>query len=203
MVTSDSAFNSADVYVAQYDSGVGNQMTLDELAKGLAERLTADRVLSDHDQIVFVVHSMGGLVTQRLLTLNRQLGAKVPALFLYGTPQDGAHIANILSIFSDDPALAEMGDLNSYLTMVQNDWRSASQDWQRQGVVVRRYCAYEKLPVKGVVIVDERSSTAFCDDTVAINANHFDIVKPASFDDASYIFLRNRWLTLPLPSVSH
>ena len=88
-----------------------------------------------------------------------------------------------------------------YLSAIAGDWRSARDDWQSQGTVVHLYCAYEKLPLDGVIVVDKSSATQLCEgESVAINANHFDIVKPASRKDMSYIFLKNRWVGLFRPS---
>jgi pimeloyl-ACP methyl ester carboxylesterase len=192
LLTHDRDFNDTDIYVAKYDTSVGNRMDIDELVISLNQRLISDRVFSTHRAIVFVCHSMGGLITQRLLLMNREYAPQVQGIFFYATPQTGAQIAQVASLFSNDPLLRQMTPArwNGYLKAIENDWRSARFS-------IRRDCAYEKLPYNGMMVVDEMSSTRICDGApVPMNKNHADIVKPVSTDDDAYIFLKNRWREL-------
>jgi pimeloyl-ACP methyl ester carboxylesterase len=106
LLTTDDAFQDADVYVASYASPYsGNKMSLDEVVTNLNNRLVSDEVFSKHREIVFVCHSLGGLVVQRLLLTFRDYAQKVSFIYFFSTPETGAQIANVARIFSSDPLL--------------------------------------------------------------------------------------------------
>ena len=150
LVAADRAFLGTDIYVAKYETGVGNRMRIDEVMEDLNQRLIDADVFSTHRQVIFLCHSLGGLVVQRLLLMHRNYAAQVPLIYFYATPQTGSQIAKLGSVFSPDPLLREMapGDENSYLEAIENDWQNA-------GFTVARLCAYEKLPYKCVLVVDQ------------------------------------------------
>src|SRR5579872_3292428 len=67
LLLSDNAYNDSDVYVAGYDSPYwGNKTTFEEIVTNLQNRLTSDGVWK-HREVIFVCHSMGGLLVRRLL----------------------------------------------------------------------------------------------------------------------------------------
>jgi hypothetical protein len=136
---------------------------------------------------VFVCHSLGGLVVQRLLLTFRQYAQQVPFIYFFSTPETGSQIANLGSVFSSDPLLKVMfaGDENGYLQNLENEWKAAQFH-------IHRLCAYEKKKYKGVLVVDRLSGTRNCDEPpMAINEDHLGIVKPNGTEHDSYIALRN------------
>lgn len=112
LVKADSVFDSADIYVSSYDTGVGNQMDIDEIAVALEQRLVDAQIFARYSQVIFVVHSMGGLVLQKLLLTKRQYAPHVPLIVFYSTPQTGAALARLISVFSSDPALKGLSSNN-------------------------------------------------------------------------------------------
>jgi pimeloyl-ACP methyl ester carboxylesterase len=190
----DDVFKAADIYIASYPTPyVGNRMTIDEIVASLKNRLDGDGVLSRHKQVIFVAHSMGGLIVQRFLLTYRDTSKQVPFIYFFSTPHTGTNIASLGHAFSADPLLRELlpGDQNDYLLNLETEWRAAA--FQN----IRRYCAYETQPYKGVLVVDRLSSTRNCDSAVPINANHVSIVKPCTSADDSYIALLNAWKASP------
>lgn len=184
----DPAFADSDVYVAAYDSPFfGNHMTIDEVVSNLANRFQSDGVFS-HREVVFVTHSLGGLVVQRFLITHREFAKQVPLIMFYSTPETGAQVAKLGHVFTADPLLKEMfpGNDNDYLLNLENEWIAAS-------FPIKRYCAYEKQPTKGIWIVDRLSGTRNCTakTPIPINKDHIDIVKPCSTQDDAYIALKN------------
>jgi hypothetical protein len=174
--------------VVGYDTPyLGNRMTIDEVVSNLKNRLDSDEVFSKHREVVFVAHSLGGLIVQRLLLTHRDLATQVRFIYFYSTPETGAQIAQLGHLFSSDPLLKEMfpGNSNDYLLNLESEWRGASF------TNIHRYCAYEKQPLSGVLVVDRLSGTRNCERAVAINENHSTIVKPCDRNADSYIALRN------------
>lgn len=140
LLLTDETFQDSDVYVASYASPyLGNTMTVDEVATNLKNRLVSDGIFSKHREVVFVCHSLGGLVVQRLLLTFREYAQQVPFIYFFSTPETGAQIAKLGGVFSADPLLKEMfpGDSNDYLLNLENEWRGSHFH-------IHRLCAYEK-----------------------------------------------------------
>ena len=145
-----------------------------EAANRLHLELKTQAVLDD-PAIVFVAHSMGGLVVMRELLTNRDILPKVPVVVFYATPMEG-------------PLMAAIGKESHRIPPRPNDpgrrqrpVQSLSDDWQSipDGVCPHVRCAYEKTPVSPAMIVPWVSATRFCEGArPAIEASHITIVKP-------------------------
>jgi pimeloyl-ACP methyl ester carboxylesterase len=195
LILSDDAFKDADVYVAAYRTPYfGNAMTIDEVVNSLSSRFVADQVFG-HREVVFVCHSLGGLVVQRFLLTFRELASQVPFIYFFSTPETGSQLAKVGHLFSSDPLLKEMfsGNENDYLLNLENEWVAAR-------FPIKRYCAYEKQRMRGVLVVDRLSGTRNCTaaNPIPITADHATIVKPCSDQDESYIALRNAIVANPI-----
>ena len=157
-----------------------------EAANKLHDSLLYKGVL-DYPTVVFVAHSMGGLVVLRDLLTRRQMLDKVPLIVFYATPQEGAQIAAIAKYVANNPALAQMVPANGNDSLQQLD-----DEWKSLPTRPHVACAYEKLPTYGVQIVPWASATRFCDDVASpIDANHINIVKPNRLEHPSVIVLVN------------
>lgn len=153
----------------------GGSLAIDEAANLLYARLENEGVLQ-YPAIVFVDHSMGGLVTLRMLNQRRDVRALTPDIVLFATPQTGAQITQIARHLAKNPALENMlpADDNIFLRTLNDDFRNLPAE-ERPRVT----CAYEKLPVAGIVIVPWETATRFCDgNALAIAESHVTIVKP-------------------------
>jgi pimeloyl-ACP methyl ester carboxylesterase len=207
LVTHDPQFGDADVVVRSYKTSLlGNSSTVQTIAATLRADL-AD-VFSSHKEVIFLCHSLGGLIVKQLLLDNPQYAEKVPFMVFYATPGGGSFVARFASVFSDDPLLQAMSNAGDkkYLLDLENRWRSAHFS-------IHRYCAYELQKMRphdlraivvggtanardklldfvgGIYVVDPISATYACDDSAAftgINANHVEIVKPLHQVDDSY-----------------
>jgi pimeloyl-ACP methyl ester carboxylesterase len=191
----DDTFKNSDIYVVDYPSPkLGNMMTVDEEVSNIMNRLTDARVFEDHNEVVFLVHSLGGLVTQRLLLTHRELVPKVKLIYFFSTPEEGAQIAQVGHVFNDDPLLKQMfhGDDNTFLEGIETDWINARFD-------MPRYCAFERQNTAGVLVVGRLSATRLCNRApVALYANHNTIVEPADTKDGSYVAFRNAYRENPI-----
>lgn len=159
-----------------------------EAANRLHERIKYSGVLN-YPAVVFVAHSMGGLVVLRELITNADIRKKVPVVMFFATPMEGSVIAAVGKEFSPNSALAEMtpAEGNTLLQLIDSEWK-AIPDAERPKV----RCAYENKPIGPTMIVPWSSATRYCDGaTPAIEATHISIVKPARPDADAIVYLVN------------
>jgi hypothetical protein len=185
LLISDPAFkDDVDAFVFQYYSpSFGPASNVEELAIQLNATLEDNGVYREHEQVAFLCHSMGGLVTRRALVLRHDL-TKVAFIYFYATPTNGAEIADLASRLSSSPQLKSMLPLegNEALQANQNDWFSWAEAQK-----LPSYCAYETLPTDGVFVVSQSSAKALCNHLPEpMTANHIQIVKPDSRQDPRY-----------------
>lgn len=183
-------FAHSDVYVVGYPTPIrGNRMDMSSLITNIWVRMQDQKVFADHSDVVFVVHSMGGLLTEKLLlTYRDQLPAsKVSAIFFYGTPQEGSQLADIGKFFNSDPLLKQLSHKDSNYEL-----EDIEQGWLHAGFTgIQKYCAYETVKEDGFIVVDQNSATRGCSaDQIAIDRTHRDLVKPCNREDTAYVFLR-------------
>lgn len=183
LLTRDKTFDGQDIYVYEYPSPkLGKSYSIDELAENLRLMLDSDSV-SRYKEIIFVSHSMGGLVTRAfLLKYQSRIMLRVRFLYFFATPTTGSPYAALAGIASNNPQFGQMYPMNSdsYLADLQRNWLAAHLN-------LKSYCAYEKLPIFGQIIVDQQSASNLCTEPLdPINANHIDIVKPIDVKSTSY-----------------
>jgi hypothetical protein len=208
LIRTDSQFRDADVVVKSYLTPfTGNHNSVQMISASLGRDL-AD-VFATHKEIIFLCHSLGGLIVKQLLVDNPGYAQKVPFIVFYATPGTGSFVARFASVFSDDPLLEAMSNAgdNKYLLNLEDRWRTAKFQ-------PHRYCAYEERKMRprdlraivvggtsdadqklrdfvgGIYVVDPFSATYGCDSNTGfsgIDANHVGIVKPTSKGDASYV----------------
>jgi pimeloyl-ACP methyl ester carboxylesterase len=186
LLASDPEFEGlVDVFVFEYFTPrFGNAASIVSLADQLRGSLDGQRVFEDHRSVIFLSHSMGGLVVREFLLTKRDRLAKVPMLYFYATPTNGSELTSIAEKVSDNPQLRGMVPLegNDLLQSIQSNWLG----WD----AVKRtpsYCAYETLPTYGIFVVSMSSATALCNqDLDPIAANHIEIVKPKDRADPRY-----------------
>ena len=144
--------------------------------------------------IIFVCHSMGGLLVKQMLRHGADYGveswkglaAKTRGLVFLSTPHSGSDLANWMKhlgfllratvsvdeLRAQDPRLR---DLNTWF-----------RNWMTKQIAVHAYC--EKLPMNGLIVVDEGSADPGVQGVVVIpvDENHATICKPASRDKLVY-----------------
>jgi len=181
-----------DVYAFGFSSHMlaNGSLKIGEAANKLHDYLLADGV-TKYDEIVFVAHSMGGLITMRELISHDDVRAKVPVLVLYATPHEGSQISTIGRVLLNNPALQQMlpVDANDYLQQINEDWVRVTNATPHPVVI----CAYEKKPVGGTIVVPWASSTRNCSRVASAieDSDHLSIVKPDRARHPSVIVLAN------------
>lgn len=192
LLAADPQLPASDVYVYEYPTRFLSQgpFSIPEIAANMRNRLLRARIFDSHEEVIFVAHSMGGLVVEQFLLTYRPLAAKTPFVALYSTPQTGAAITRLGTVFSWSRQLAAMlpGEDNLYLEGLEAQWKN--RDFRTV-----LHCAYEKKATKGILIVGRESATRLCEgDTVPIDADHIGVAKPEDRDADAYVALFN-WIT--------
>lgn len=187
-------FEDIDIFVYEYPSSILSPSNLDvsEIARDLAQTLRFNNI--DYTKnIVFLAHSLGGVVVRALLAGDGDYFNSTVSLHLYGTPTNGAGLTRIARYFSSNPQVKNISKLtdNTFLKYVQDVWRTRIKKDRDNGYSMGVYCAYEKKKYGGVIVVDRESATALCDESFPIEENHVDMVKPTSDTDKSQIFFLN------------
>ncbi len=209
MIKSDPRFAYSDVDVAEYPSPTSNGKSSSiQLADILYNKLRQDHVW-DHREVVFLAHSLGGILVEELLLRHPAEAARVKFIVSYGTPHEGSTVARIASIYDKDPLLNDLSDAssNNFLTDLEFGWRGNNHV---NGI--HRFCAYESedtSPEDGFLrylrphtrVVSYFSATYGCDSTTPpqqIHADHIHMVRPLNRNDAAYDFFRRVYRDNPI-----
>jgi Lecithin:cholesterol acyltransferase len=175
-VEDDDLSKATDVFIFEYSSPyLKNANKLSDLSEQLRGALEDNRVW-DHQKVIFVAHSMGGLIVRQFLISNSDKVKNVPMLYFFSVPTDGAAVTQVASRLSNNPQLKGMLPLdgNDFLNSVRSDWIGTPLLKQ-----LKTHCAFESLETDGVLIVSQSSVLALCTEKPdPMAANHIDIVKP-------------------------
>lgn len=200
LMQADDAFRDFNIETIPYQTPLlSRTSTIVEVATRLLRQLEDEGIFSQYNEIYFVAHSMGGLVVkQMLVNLNRpkqiEKLRRVKAVLYISTPAQGANIAELGSLFSVNPQLRDMkpADLNSFLQSLEDQWQDLLRDRGTE-IFPQSFCAYETKPTYGTIVVSRVYAATICDQNpFPVDANHTDIVKPASRDADIYRWARAR-----------
>jgi pimeloyl-ACP methyl ester carboxylesterase len=174
-----------DVFAFEYFTPKwGAAPSIVDLADQLRGELNDHHVYEDHQKVVFVAHSMGGIIVRQFLLNHQDRIPQVPMIFFYATPTNGSELASLAEIASDNPQLRGMKPIegNDLLQSIQSMWLSS-----KAAKSIASYCGVEELPTSGVMVVTRSSATSMCNrDLDPFSANHIDIVKPTDRSDPRY-----------------
>jgi len=199
LIRKDPRFAYSDVEVAEYPTPDSNgTMSSVQLADVLWAHLKQDHVW-EHSEVVFIAHSLGGILVEEMLLRHPTEAAKVKFIVSYGTPHEGSPIARIAALYDKDPLLRDLNDAsdNAFLTQLEHNWRGHDSV---NGI--HRFCAYESedtKPESGVGrylraharVVSYFSATYGCDVTTPpqeIEADHIHMVQPLDRKSSAYVF---------------
>jgi len=192
------AFASTDVYVLGYKPPPRRGKTATAgLEASIVVRMQAAGVFSRHSQVIFVAHAMGGLLIQQILEVNagNAWTAKVRALFLYATPQEGPKLYGLGRYIDFDPRLKELeaaGDNFLLPSFIAPAALSA----------IPHFCLYQTLSDDGFSTVDRLSATRGCTAFLALHANRTNIVQPCQTGAPAYTFLVDKLRALQFQDTS-
>lgn len=193
-----------DAYVVSRSVASNNR--LKDHARNLLNALTADRasINSSTRALIFVAHSLGGLVCKKALLLSQYNGQAhlrsiykcTKAIIFMGTPHEGSWMARWATIpakylgiiKSTNTKLLDILDRdNEMLKEIQDEFYTLIGSPRTNGRNIKVTCFYEELglPVVGAVVPME-SATLKGYHPISIHANHRDMVKFASSNDQGF-----------------
>ena len=184
LATDSQLSNQLDVFLFEYSSPyLGDASKISDLSEQLRGALE-DHHVWDHEKVIFVAHSMGGLVVRQYLVAHRESIPKVSMLYFYAVPTDGAAVTDVARIISHNPQLKGMLPLegNDFLNSIRNSWIGS-----RELNSLPTFCAFENRPTDGIWIVREASAVALCTENAdPVDGDHIQLVKPSSRTDPKF-----------------
>lgn len=204
------------VYAVDYQASFKSKSAIEEIANLVATDLAASPIYTRHRFVVFVAHSLGGLIVKRVLATWRAQGKQLLidrtlGIALLGVPSDGSPLADlagkhgvdrIASLFGWDGHLVEelRTDSGSYLIALNSDWIAMKQQRDASG---RRTpvtaCGYEtvaevpalNLFLDTTVVARLYAGTTICDSAATgFPVRHTEINKPKRREDSQHLWLR-------------
>jgi len=192
LIANDPDFRNENTFVYEYPSPkFGQSYNINELAEDMRLVLTNTGVLN-HKRIIFLAHSMGGLIVRQYLLKYREAAEKVSFIYFYATPTTGSPMATLTALFSKNPQLGNLKPMkvDEYLGNLQRDWLADSTLRD-----IPSFCAYEMRNTLTARIVEQESASNLCNRRLdPIDKNHIDIVKPESMQDKPYQAFKGAYL---------
>ncbi len=212
LIQTDPHFQNSDVVVAEYPTpSMRGRLSSAQLSEILWQKLKQQHVW-DHSEVVFIAHSLGGILTEEMLLNHPADAARVRFIVSYSTPHEGSFVASLAKIYDSDPLLSDLraSNDNSFLMDLEEKWRSTQTVSK-----IHRYCAYETLDTSAgegigrylgahTRVVTYYSATYGCDtDTPPqkIVADHISIARPTSRSSDAYTFFARVYQNNPIVQV--
>ncbi|KJP90235.1 hypothetical protein AK88_00083 [Plasmodium fragile] len=170
-----------------------DRMNIEELSIFLLKKLKGINI-GRHNDIIFVAHSMGGLLTQYVLLKNDDIFSKTKYVFFYASPHFGSPLSSTAFLFKTflSPYVYELNDYDSTLSNLQYSFRERIKN---STVKVYSFSESEKtpLPFIGVHTMIVPSVSSYLNYskmfTIIKDCNHLEISKLNSEDDVKYHYL--------------
>ena len=207
MAREDNFLNGAHIYVYYYPTGLPSAPSIAGIASVMEAHLSNEGVL-DYSQIAFVAHSLGGLVVRKFIDSALRTELQFPDvrfLYLLGTPHLKVELPAAKFLATKGNQLFK--DLTWQTPFVPELLRTWQHSPQLSRIPI--YCAHEvrpfyagwfpwaKLPpwLATEPIVEEASARLSCSAyEMPIDANHLQMVKPATGSAPQHVFLRRLYI---------
>ncbi|KAK1760561.1 ankyrin repeat-containing domain protein [Echria macrotheca] len=169
--------------------------------------------------LIFVAYSLGGLVCKKAILLSRNKPERhlqsifnsTKGVVFIGTPHRGSWMADYASVAASIVGLATLTTRNNWvldflkadsqlLESIQEDFWSMIRQLRENGRNIHVTCIYEELPLPGYrkAVVSQHSATQDGYPSFSIHADHRDMIKFCSLEDAGLKRLlgeMGRWIT--------
>ncbi|ETS86626.1 hypothetical protein PFICI_00454 [Pestalotiopsis fici W106-1] len=202
----DPAFQDVRIYSYGYDSdwarGKENILNIHHIGKSfLGELETTPHLCTSKTPIVFIGHSMGGLVIKQAYMLLKQSGesstmsGRFNSIFFLGTPHRGSSSAKLLKnilqmTYSHRAYVADLEKGSDAIQSINNEFRQYSMD-------LSLWSFYEtqklSLGLFNTLIVDPESAVLGYpqEKQMPMNADHRSICKFETPSDPNFLIIRN------------
>ncbi|KAK5632688.1 hypothetical protein RRF57_008402 [Xylaria bambusicola] len=204
----DDAFQDVRIHTFGYSSGLTRESILnihDFATNLLACAYHCPGMASNPSgRIIFVGHSMGGLVIKKAYILAHQLpeydklAGRVHAMFFLATPHQGAGIAQLLNRFLDFAGPRPfVDDLIPQSEMLQ----TINEEFPHYSDALQLFSFFESQPMyygigKGLIVERHCAVMNYANERrTYLDANHRDVARYASPKDPSYVLVRNALAT--------
>lgn len=190
LVIQDKEMENSAVFVFSYRSALtGGRYSISDAADALWLELQSSGILDLSDPIIFVCHSMGGIVVRRLVVKRQK--ALPPGctlgLFLVASPSIGSFWATLLYpliwiVHHSQASALRLSESNEWLRDLKTDFRMVLDC--RSPFIVGRELIEERSVVLGCVswippVVRKVEGEVFFSDPLTVPASdHFSIAKP-------------------------
>lgn len=181
-------------YEASASAWFGTAMPLQDRATNVLALLDNENIA--HHPIIFICHSLGGLVVKQMLRNANDFGdeqwirirEQTKAIFFLATPHTGAHVATFVGALGRlllRPSDA-IGDLQANTGPLRNLNLWYRNNAPRFRIETRIF--YETQSTRGINIVDAGSADLGLQGVtpIPVDADHLSICKPRSRDDLVY-----------------
>ncbi|KAI0517179.1 hypothetical protein F5B22DRAFT_605202 [Xylaria bambusicola] len=204
----DDAFQDVRIHTFGYSSGLNRESILN--IRDFATNLLAcayhcpAMASNPSGRIIFVGHSMGGLVIKKAYILAHQLpeydklASRVHAMFFLATPHQGAGIAQLLNRFLDFAGPRPfVDDLIPQSEMLQ----TINEEFPRYSDALQLFSFFESQPmfygIKTGLIVERHCAVMnYANERrTYLDANHRDVARFTTPKDSSYVLVRNALAT--------
>jgi pimeloyl-ACP methyl ester carboxylesterase len=203
LVLEDTRFQRPSIFLAGYATGIDSgKYDTRQAAADIRDALKREGVL-EKQRIIFIAHSLGGIVTRFLLTRNQDLfTGKQLGLVLYASPSRGSQWADRLGLFSTlyaNDLARQLRTEDNLLTELDKDFRDllynpnsnpktislvGAEAVEQHFIVHRRF-----LPNTQLVVTEESAARYFGAPRLLRTTDHFSIVKPTSQNHPAHEFL--------------
>ena len=193
-----------DAYIMR-KSVAGSNRLIDH-ATNLLNDLTDNRdaINASSRPIIFVAHSLGGLVCKKAILNSRNnpeshlrsIFACTKGVVFMGTPHEGSWMADWAKISADALGLVKSTNKslidilraeNQLLEAIQNDFLSMVRELRENYRTLEVMCFFEELPMAVVgKVVPKESATFEGYNLISIHANHRDMVRFHSANDNGF-----------------
>jgi hypothetical protein len=193
-----------DAYIVRKSVASSNCLT--DHAMNLLKDLTDDRACCNAScrPIIFIVHSLGGLVCKKTILLSRDnREAHFRSIFNWtrgiifmGTPHRGSWMADWAKIPASALGLVKSTNKmllqilqtdNELLIDIRDRFAQMIRQLSNESRSIKVVCFFEELPLHGVgKVVSRDSATLEGYDAISIHANHSDMVKFHSAEDNGF-----------------
>ncbi|SOV23421.1 alpha/beta hydrolase, putative [Plasmodium sp. DRC-Itaito] len=170
-----------------------DRMNFDEISSFLLKKLKNMNIGKRND-IIFVAHSMGGLLTQYILLKSDHILNKTKCIFFYATPHFGSPLSSSAYLLKPflSPYVYQLNDYDSTLNYLQQSFKERIKN---KDLIVYSFSESEKspLPFIGVhtMIVPSTSAYLYYSKifTIIKYCNHLEISKVNSEEDVKFYYL--------------